>query len=76
MHTQVPLLEGLIYEQYHFEEFIFLEVPLETKDNPWREMAHEIVKEETYTFRFSIRGSNEETKIKNIPHSGLLNFHG
>jgi hypothetical protein len=39
-------------------------------------MAHETVKEETYAFRFPIRGSNEETKMKNIPHSTLPNFHG
>lgn len=31
-------------------------------------MAHEI-KEVTSTFRFHIRESDEETKIKNIPHS-------
>jgi hypothetical protein len=76
MHTKVQISEGMINEQYHYEEFIFPEVPLETKDNPRREMAHEIVKEETSTFRFSIRGSNEETKMKNIPHSTLSNFHG
>jgi hypothetical protein len=66
----------LINEQYHSGEFIFPEVPLETKDNPRREMAHEIVKEEPSTFGFPIKGSNEETKMKNIPHSTLPNFHG
>lgn len=39
-------------------------------------MAREIVKEETPTFKFLIRGLNEETKEKNIPNSSLLNFHG
>jgi hypothetical protein len=39
-------------------------------------MTHEIVKEETFAFGFVIRGSNEETKMKNIPHSSLTNFHG
>jgi hypothetical protein len=39
-------------------------------------MAHGFFKEETFAFRFPIRGSNEETKMKNIPHSTLLNFHG
>jgi len=39
-------------------------------------MAHGFFKEETFAFRFLIRGSNEETKMKNIPHSSLLNFHG
>jgi len=38
-------------------------------------MAHEIVKEETSTFGFLIRGSKEETKMNNIPHSALSNFH-
>jgi len=38
-------------------------------------MAHETVKEETSAFRL-IRGSNEETKMKNIPHLAMLNFHG
>jgi hypothetical protein len=41
-----------------------------------RGMAHETFKEETHTFGIPIRGSNEDTKIKNIPHSALLNFHG
>jgi hypothetical protein len=39
-------------------------------------MAHKIVKEETSNFGFPIRGSNEENKMKNIPHSILQNFHG
>jgi hypothetical protein len=66
----------LISEQYHSGEFIFPKAPSEIEDNPQREMAHETVKEETSAFRFPIRGSNEETKMKNIPHSSLLNFHG
>jgi len=76
MHTEVPPSEGLINEQCHFEEFIFPEVPKETIDNPRREMARGIFKEETSTFRFPIRGSNEGTKMNNIPHSTLPNFHG
>jgi len=76
MHIEVQIFKGMINEQYHFGEFIFLEVPVETKDIPWREMAHEIIKEETYAFEFSIKGSNEETKMKNIPHSSLPDFHG
>jgi hypothetical protein len=39
-------------------------------------MTHEIVKEEPSTFRFPIKETNEETKMKNIPHSTLPNFHG
>jgi hypothetical protein len=39
-------------------------------------MKDEIFKEETFDFGFPIKGSNEETKIKNISHSSLPNFHG
>jgi hypothetical protein len=39
-------------------------------------MAHEIVKEEPTTFGFQIKETNEETKMKNIHHSTLPNFHG
>jgi hypothetical protein len=39
-------------------------------------MAREVVKEETSTFGFPIRGSNEETKMENIPNSALPNLHG
>jgi hypothetical protein len=39
-------------------------------------MTNKTVKEETSAFGFPIRGSNEETKMKNIPHSSLPNFHG
>jgi hypothetical protein len=76
MHIEVPLSKGLISEQYHSEKFIFPEVPLETKGNPWREMEHEVVKEETSAFGFPIRGSNEETKMGNIPHLAFPNLHG
>jgi argininosuccinate synthase len=34
LHTEVPLSEEQINEQYHSKEFLFLEAPLETKDNP------------------------------------------
>jgi len=63
-------------EQHHSGEFVFPKAPSEIEENPWREMANENVKEETSTFRFSIRGWNEESKVNNIPHSSLLNFHG
>jgi len=76
MHENFPIFEGLIDEQYHSVEFIFLEVPIEAKDNPQREMKHRIFKEETSSFRFSIKRPNEETKMKNIPHSASPNFHG
>jgi len=39
-------------------------------------MTHEAVKKETTTFRFQIKETDKETKMKNIPHSSLLNFHG
>jgi hypothetical protein len=39
-------------------------------------MENKNVKVETSTFRFSIRGYNEEIKMKNIPHSALPIFHG
>jgi hypothetical protein len=39
-------------------------------------MAHNIVKEEPSTFGFPIKETDEESKMKNIPHSSLLNFHG
>jgi len=39
-------------------------------------MAHEIVKEESTTFKFLIKEADEETKMKKIPHSSLPNFHG
>jgi len=39
-------------------------------------MDHEIFKEEPSTFRFLIKETNEETKMKNIPHLVLPNFHG
>jgi hypothetical protein len=39
-------------------------------------MTHELSRKETSTFGFPIRGSNEDTKMKNIPHSSLPNFHG
>jgi hypothetical protein len=42
---------------------------LEAEDNPQKEMAHEIVKEEPMTFGFPIKETDEETKMKNIPHS-------
>jgi hypothetical protein len=43
---------------------------------PQRNMAHEIAKEETLSFKFPIRGSNEDIKMKNIHHLALSNFHG
>jgi hypothetical protein len=76
MHIEIQPLEDFISEQYHSGEIIFPEAPLETKDNPRREMAHEFVKEDTSTFKFPISGSNEETKMNNIPHLSLSNFHG
>jgi len=39
-------------------------------------MAHKTVKVDNSTFRFPIRGSNEKTKMKKIPHSTLSKFHG
>jgi len=39
-------------------------------------MAHEIVKEKPTTFIFLIKDMDEETKMKNIPHSDLPKFHG
>jgi len=39
-------------------------------------MAHEIVENEPSNFEFPIKETYEETKIKNIPHSTLPNFHG
>jgi hypothetical protein len=39
-------------------------------------MAHKIVKEEPMTFGFPIKETDEETKMKNIPHSSLPKFHG
>jgi hypothetical protein len=76
MHTEIAPSEELISEQHHSGEFIFPKAPLEVEDNPMKEMTHETVKEETSAFRFTIKGSNEETKMKNIPHSSLPNFHG
>jgi hypothetical protein len=76
LHTEVQLSEEQINEQYHSREFLFPEAPLETKDNPQKEMAHDIVKEEPTTFGFPIKETDEETKMKNIPHSTLPNFHG
>jgi hypothetical protein len=76
MHTEVPLLKRLIGEKYHSGEFIFPKAPLETKYNPREKWHMKVVKEETSAFKFPIRGSNEETKMKNIPHSTLPNFHG
>jgi hypothetical protein len=75
MHTEVIPLEELVSEQYHSEEFIFPNAILEIEDIPQKEMAHETEKQETFAFRFPIKGSNEETKMKNIPHSSLPNFH-
>jgi hypothetical protein len=68
--------KDLISEQYHSEDFVFPKAPLEEEENPQREMTHTNVKEETSSFIFPIRGSNEETKMNNIPLSTLPNFHG
>jgi len=39
-------------------------------------MANEIGKQETSSFIFVILDSNEEMKMKNIPHSTLPNLYG
>jgi hypothetical protein len=39
-------------------------------------MSHKTIKEETSSLIFPIKGSTKETKMKNIPHSTLPNFHG
>jgi hypothetical protein len=55
LYTEIPLSEEQINEQYHSEEFLFPEAPFEAEDNPQKEMAHKIVKEEPTTFRFPIK---------------------
>jgi hypothetical protein len=76
LHIEVQLSKEHIKEKYHFEEFLFPEVPLEKKDTPQKEMAHDIFKEESMIFRFPIKETDEETKVNNIPHSTLPKFHG
>jgi hypothetical protein len=76
MKTKVSPSKGLISEQYRSREFIYPNSPSEAEDKHQKEMAHDFFQEETSAFRFPIRGSNEETKMKNIPHSSLPNFHG
>jgi hypothetical protein len=50
MNIEIPLLEEHINKEYHSEEFLFPGAPLEEEENPWKEMAHKIVKEEPMTF--------------------------
>jgi hypothetical protein len=77
-------MQGYIYtprSHYHRSNIIprssfFPEAPFEVEDNPRKEMAHKIVKEEPTSFRFPIKETNEETKMTKIPHSTLLNFNG
>jgi hypothetical protein len=47
MHTKVPPSKYLISEQYHYGDFMFPKAPSDIEDMPQRNMAHEIVKEET-----------------------------
>jgi hypothetical protein len=39
-------------------------------------MTDEIVKEEPMNFGFPIKETNEDTKMKKIPHSSLIRSHG
>jgi len=70
LYTETQLSE----EQYHSKDFLFCKAPFEVKDNPWKQMTWDIVKEEPTTFKFPIKETDEETKMKNIPHSALSNF--
>ena len=64
MHIlEVPLSKELIGEQYHFGEFIFSEVPLETKDNPWREMAHNVFKKKPLLLDFPSEDQMRRPKL-------------
>jgi hypothetical protein len=65
-----------INDQYHSKEFLFPKEILEEEENPWKEMAHDIVKEESTNLEFPIKEIDEETKMKNIHHSSLPKFHG
>ena len=58
-------------EKYHSKDFFFREKPLQAKINGPRGCQGGAM-----TFGFPIKETDEETKMKNIPHSSLPNFHG